>query len=433
MADKFKLNHAKDSVYSINNYLAINGLQRFQYRYSAREQDIDEIGNPAHVATVIDPETSGSFEITDTGSLANMFARMRYDYSTQSYMATGEPDVTSSEFSFDEDDLQYMIFDLIEHKRPGGTFSEAKIIPFCTLNRFGIRLNSDNVGSITMDWTGNLLVPVYKPYHQVQSYPAAFLDVETAVIDVLAGATTTTHGILGGMVNNVRLRHDDLAVVVGVGDERKVALTVSGLNKVGGELTDEDRIMLWLYAKTPNGPVPIGYGNEVKFVRPDRIDIWLVPQDATIDDTSRLLRCQSVDITGDVPRDELKEILRNEERTSTFYRHARFPLEFNGTLNILEETLHRWAELQGKTLNETASSASVDDDNVLDAASWVDCQVVARWYKYGSNDPIQELTLGKILVTGLEGSIAVGGRKEQVWTLRSDGSFNLEGFDVEVD
>lgn len=420
-----KLIHAKDSVYALNHYLAINGLQRFSYTYTGRETDIEEIGNIARVTTYTEPETSGSFEVTDTGALAALLARMRFDNATQQYAAGAESELPGSAFTITENDLQYMTFDLIEQKRPGGTFSEAKLIPNCFLSRFGVRLTADGVGSVSVDWTGNLLIPVYKPYHQVQSYAAVRLSDTQVELPSEYGIDTSTYGILGGMVNNIQLAPADLNVVAGGGNERKIDLTASGQQKIGSPLAADDRIMVWMYKLTPTDLVDIDYVNSVPFVKADRIDIWLLPAGTTVEDENRMLRVQSFDLSVDLQRDELKEIKRNETNSSTFFRLVRFPLNITGSINVLEETLHTWALLQGKTLNEAAASSPVDTDNVLDIASWEDAMIVARWYRYGSEEPIQDLTLAKVVITGYDGTQTVGGRKEAVWNWKSDGDMSI--------
>jgi hypothetical protein len=419
-----KLIHAKDSVYAINNYLAINGLQRFNYRYTGREQDLFEIGNATIADTTKEPETSGSFEITDTGGLAAMMARMRFNPSTQKYMAGDTANSTSNAYTITHNDLEYMNFDLVEQKKPGGTFTEAKLFPNSFLTRFGVRLSADNVGSVSFDWSGNLMLPIYKPYHQIQSYPATRTTATTATLHADLAVNATTHNIIGGMVNNVVLAATDLTFATNV-----VTLTGPGQLKVPS-FSATDRIMIFAFVRTPTNMVSLGYTNNIRFVRPDRIDLWLVPEATPITDTNRFLRVQSFDLNSEVPRDELKQILRNEDGTTTFTRHARFPLNFTGSFNVLEETLHKWAQLQGKTLDEAATATTVVPSNILDVSSWINSKIVARWYRYGSTSPIQEMTLAKVTITQVEGTQTAQNRKEQVWGWKSDGNFSLQGFDV---
>lgn len=421
----FNMINSKDAVYAINAYNAMSGLQRFQYRYTAQEQDHDEIGNPFHVDTSTEPETSGTFEVTDTGSLAALFARMRYDYGTQSYMAGAGPGInTNVGWTITEDDLQYMVFDLVEQQSPGGIFSEAKLIPNAFLTRFNIRLTADAVGTVSLDWQGNLLIPVYQPYHDVRSYPAEFSSATEALFDSGWGVSDATHGILGGMINNDQLEPGDLQWNL---DGDGVELTAQAVAK-GYSFADNDRIMVWLFKLTPDAEMSeLDYVNAVRYVKPDRINLWLVPAGDATTPANRMLKIQSFDLSADIPRDQLREIAKNEQGTSTFYWHTRYPLNFTGTINFLETTLHQWANLQGKTLNESADTSTVDMNNVLDVKNFQDAKIVAEWYKYGSDNPIQRITFAKVKILGYDGSLAVNGRKEAVWSWKSDGNFVLEG------
>lgn len=421
--ENFKLIDARDSVYAINSYQAINGLQRFQYRYTGREQDHDEIGNPLHVDTSIEPETSGSFEVTDTGSLAALLARMRFRSATQDYEAGSTAALSSNVATIDENDMANMHFDLVEMKRPGSTFSEAKLFPNCYLTRVNMRLSADAVGTASFDWMGNLMIPVYKPYQKLQSFPAAFTDTNSATVAAAWSCDSTTYGLLGASVNGVRIPESEIAWD-GVATNQ-VNFTTAGL-----VLAATDRIMIWAFALTPGDLVAIDYTSGINFVKPDRINIWLLPTATATSDANAMLRVQSFDVSIDAPRDELKQIKKNESETATFTWAPRLPLNITGSISILETTLHTWATLQGKTLNESATSGSVDDNNILDITSFDDAKVVVEWYKYGVSSPVQKLTLGTVKIVGYEGSMAVQGRKEAVWSFKSNGDLEIAGYDV---
>lgn len=420
--ENFKLVQAKDAVYALNAYLALNGLQRFQSRYQAKQVMYDEIGNAVHTDISTEPETSGSFEVTDTASIASIFARMRYDYSTQAYMAGALADMTSNTWTFTENDLQFMVFDMIQQKAPGGSFTEAKLIPNAFLTRFGIRLTNDGTGSASFEFQGNLQIPVYKPYQKVSSYPCVFATGTTITVPAGWSANSGTHGILGGMVNNVQLAPTDIAFT----GSTTITLQASGVTKITTFDTD-DRIMVWLYARTPGNEIAIDYPTSVKFVKADRVDIWLVPSGTAVDNTNRLLRVQSMDVSAEIPRDELKEILANDNKTSTFFWAPKYPLNFTANITILSTTLHKYAELQGKTPNESGSVSVVDANNYFDVTSWIDAKIVVQWYKYGSSSPLQRFTLSRVKIVGHDETLSVGGRAEQSYSLQSDGAFLLEG------
>lgn len=419
MADNFKLVQAKDTVYTLNGYGAVTGLQRFNYGYSAQETNHDEIGNPVHAATSREPQTTVSFEVTDTGSLAALLARMRYDYSTQEYSAGISTDISTNAFNFDHTDLQYLIFTCGEYKAPGGTFSEAKIFPYHFVNSISIGLNADGVGRVTFDAQGSLFKPLYKPYHTTRAYSAQYASSTTVTVNSGWSVASGTHNVLALEVNNKLLDSTEVAW------SAANTLTISG----GSTVDSDDRVMAWLFERTPGSIPTLDYVNSIRFVKADRINIWLLPEGTSRTDNNRTLRAQSLDLTVNVPRDELKEIAKNDEGTSTFYYAPRYPLDITGQIRIFETTLHDWAQLQGKTLNESATTSTVDTDNVLDVTNWQDAMIVVEWYKVGSDSPIQRLVCSGVNITGYDGTQEINSRKEATWNL-STSEFYVEGFDV---
>ena len=89
------------------------------------------------------------------------------------------------------------------------------------------------------------------------------------------------------------------------------------------------------------------------------------------------------------------------------------------TTHLYETTLTKFAELQGKTLNESATTGTVDLENILSSNDFTDAKLVVEWYKYGSDSPIQRLTCDAVTVTGALLSD----------TITLDGLVGLETFD----
>lgn len=420
MAENVRLATSKDTVYTLNGYGALSGLQRFNYSYAANEEDIDEIGNAVTVATSNDPTTSLSFEITDTGNLAAVFARMKYDYAAQDYEAGVTLDIDTNIFSFTEEDLQYLIFTAGEYKAPGDTFDQATILPYHFVSSFTISLTADGIGNVSVDATGSLFQPIYKPYHTTQAYPVQYATSTTA--DIAAGwsVASGTHGILGLEVNNKIIEDTNLSWTA------SDTVTIAG----GDTVDVDDRLMLWAFELTPSASIPsIDYVNAIRFVKPDRINIWLIPSGTAAGAGENYLRIQALDFTVDLGREELREIARNEQGSAVFYQAPQYPLDITGTIRIYETTLTKFAELQGKTLNESATTGTVDTDNVLSSNDFADAKIVVEWYKYGNNSPIQRFTSDGVTITGYDSTQEVNGRKEATWNF-STSDFLLEGFDV---
>ena len=420
MAENVRLASSKDTVYTLNGFGALAGLQRFNYSYSANEEDMYEIGNSVKVATSTDPETSLSFEVTDTGALAALFARMQYDYSAQDYEAGVNPDIATNVFSFTEEDLQYLIFTAGEYKAPGDVFDSATILPYHFVDSIGIRLTSDGVGTVTIDASGSLFQPIYKPYHTTAAYPVQWASNTTVDINAGWSVASGTHGVLALEVNNKIIENTNLSWTAAD------TVTIAG----GDTVAADDRLMLWAFELTPSASLPaLDYVNAIRFVKPDRINIWLIPSGTAAGATDNYLRVQSLDLTVDLAREELREIARNEQGSAVFYQAPQYPLDISGSIGIYETNLSKFAELQGKTLNESATTGTIDLDNVLSSNDFVDAKVVVEWYKYGSISPIQRLTCDNVAITGYDSTQEVRGRKEGTWNI-STSDFLLEGFDV---
>lgn len=420
MAQSTDLNPSKDTIYTLNGFGALSGLQRFNYSYTANEEDHDEIGSATSAATSIEPETSISFEIKDTGSLAAVLARMHYDYGTQDYTAGVTTDISTNAFSFTEVDLENLIFTAGEYKAPGTVFSEAVLFPYHFVTSISLRLNSDNVGSVSFDAQGALFKPLYKPYHTTKAYPVQYATATTADIPGGWSVSSGTHNLLGLEVNNQILDHTEISW--------SDADTISVDN--GSTISTEDRLMVWAFPRTSTTTLPsLDYVTSIHFVKPDRISVWLQPEATAHTHNNKYLRVQSVDLTVDVSRDELKEIARNELGTSTFYQGVRYPLDITGQLRVFETDLDKWAELQGKTLNESATTGTIDTDNLLDISNWGTAKLVIEWYKYGNSNPIQRVVCSGISFVGYDSTQEVGGRKEATWNI-STSQFAISGFDV---
>ena len=193
--------------------------------------------------------------------------------------------------------------------------------------------------------------------------------------------------------------------------------------------TPFDRVSAVLFARTPGSFPTIYYPTAARFVRGDRVDIWLVNSGSTISDANRLLRCQSSDINIDLSRDRLSQVLRNDDKSTTFWRALNYPLSITATVNILENTLQQWATLQGKTLNESATGGSIDSNNLMNLVDFETQKLVVRYYLEGNDNHVAEVEVADMNVTSFGESQQVQGRAER--TVGLTGSrLTITGVDV---
>lgn len=419
MAQVFQV-QAKDSVVRFNAFDAVNAVQNLNLDPTFNEEYFSELGNANWTAQARSPETAGSFEVTSTGSLPAVLARMLFDYDTQTYSFS--PATQGNVFTMTETDFETMIFDLINLKQPGETFNEATIVPNAQLTGVTLRVDAAGTASETYSFEADLQEAFYKPYHDVVSVPLTTQTVTTA--DIPAAYSTIdsgTHAIMYVFKDDVKF--DSTAATWTDTDE----ITVT--DAAFATAAPYNRVQAVLYKIAPGAFPTIYYPTTARFMRGDRIDIWLVNSgESSFSDTNRLLRCQSADVTIDLSRDRLQEIKRNDELNTVYWRALNFPLTITSTVNILETTLETWATIQDKTLNESATWDTIDPNNILDLIDFTTNKLVIKYYPTGSDTEICTVTMNNIDVTSFGERQQVQGRAER--TLGFTGSeITIEGAD----
>jgi hypothetical protein len=416
MAKVFQV-QPKDSVLKLNAFDAINAIQNFNTDPAFNEEYYSEFGNVNFTTRSIQPEVTGSFESTATGSIPAMLARMRYDYDTQTY--TFDPSTKGNVFTLDETDFEFMVFDVVNLKRPGATFDVAQLLPHVFLTGVTMRMDSTGTGGETYNFEGQLEEAFYKPYHDMVAVPVTTTDADTVTIPAAYTGTINsgTHAIMYVFQDGDKF---DSTVATWASnttiDVTAAAFTTSA---------PYDRMSAVLYARTPGAFPTIYYPTTARFVRGDRADIWLVfSGTTTLTDANRLLRCQSIDITVDLPRERLTEIKRNDDKSTVYFRGLNYPLTITGNLTVLETTLETWAALHNKTLNEAAAEEPVDTDNVLNLPDFVPLTLVMKYYTQGSDTAICTVTMDNCNVVGWSNRMAIGGRGEY--------TINVTGSEIEI-
>ena len=394
---------AKDSVVRLNAFEAINAVQNLSLDPKFNEEYYTEMGNANFSAQSRQPETEGSFEVTSTGSVAAVLARMNYNYSTQAYAF--DPVTKGNVFTFNETDMDEMIFDLINLKQPGTAFTDATLVPAAQLTDISLRVDSTGTGSESYRFVANLQEAFYKPYNDMVSVPLVTLTSGTAQIPAAYGINSGTHAIMYVFKDNQKF------------DNTQASFTASTTITVPTALftttSPFDRVMGVLYARTVGTFPTIYYPTTARFVRGDRADVWLIVSGTAGSDANRLLRCQSVDITIPINADKLTEIRRNNDQNTTYFRGVNFPLSITSNVTLTETTLQQWASLQGKVLNESASVTPIDPNNKFNLADFSAMKLIVKYYVKGNESPLTTVTMDNIQITGFSERQQTGGRAER--------------------
>jgi len=395
---------AKDSVVRLGAFDAVNAVQNLNLDPTFNEENFSELGNKNFTATSRNPETSGSFEVTATGSIPSVLARMIYNYTTQLYLFTAA--AAGNTYSITEDDFENAIFDLLNLKRPGDAFDQATVIPNAQLTGFSLRADANGTASETYTFEADRQQAYFKPYHDMISVPLATITATTADIP----ATFT--GVNSGTYHIMKVFKDDEefdSTVASFTDEDTITVTGADFDIIA----PFNRVTALLYRIAAGAFPTILNPTTARFVKGDRIDIWLVNSGATTTDANRLLKCQSADINVDLTRDALQQIKRNDNLNTTYWRGLNFPLSITSTLTINEVDLQLWAGLQGKTLNESASVDTIDSNNLLDLLAFETQKLQIKYYRAGSSTALCDIVVTDMDIVGFGDAQQVGGRLER--------------------
>lgn len=395
---------AKDSVVRLGAFDAVNAIQNLSLDPTFNEENFSELGSPNFTATARSPETSGSFEVTATGSIPSVLARMIYNYTTQDYLF--DPAVGGNTYSITEDDFENAIFDVLNLKRPGGAFDQATVVPNAQLTGFSLRADATGTASETYTFEADRQESYYKPYHDMVSVPLTTITATTA--DIPSAFST----IDSGTYHIMKVFKDDEefdSTVASWSDNDTITVTGAAFEIIA----PFNRVTALLY-KIAAGSFPtILYPTTARFVKGDRVDVWLVNSGTTTTDANRLLKCQSVDMNIDLSRDALQQIKRNDNLNTTYWRGLNFPLNITATLTVTEVDLALWAGLEGQTLNQTADVDTIDANNLMDLVSFETQKLELKYYRQGNDTALCTIVVTDMDINGFGDAQQVGGRLER--------------------
>jgi hypothetical protein len=420
---------AKDSVVAFGPFDTINAVQNLNLDPTFNEENFSELGNEEYTATSRTPETAGSFEVTSTGSVPSILARMIYDYDTQTYQYS--PATQGNAYTIVQTDFENAIFDVINLKQPGETFSEATIVPNAQLTGLTFRADATGTGSETFSFEADLQEAFAAPYHDIVSVPLEVQSATTADIpaDFTATIDSGTHTIVYVFKDNQKYWGDvsGQTEVATWSDADTISVTAAGFTTAA----PFERVTAVLSQKVAGTFPTIYYPTAARFVKGDRADIWLMNSGTSVADANRLLRCQSADITVDLTRDRLQEIRRNDDLSTTYWRGLNFPLNITVNVSIIETELQQWADLQGKTIDGGAAASPIDSNNILNLVDFENesLRLEIRYYLQGDDNTLASVVCNKLGMTAFSERQQVQGRAER--TIGLVGSLiTITGYDL---
>ncbi len=441
----------KDVIYKIHDVGTLNGIQNFSWDPAFNEEFLEELGNVNYVATSVEPEISGSFDVTSTGSAVALLSKMimTLDGSggfTGYLFASGTPNVGTITSA----DLEFAQFDLIGPKQTNGSWDRSEFFPRVFLSSMSYSGDASGNAAASYSFEGQL----------AEVYRSDAAGIGHDIITKIATYTTATTFTLEDMA----FRMDSEAGEAGVTATNPTHLYIAALidenvysDAFLSNIDDQADVGPIIVTMLATAPVPVGaritvlvYADDAgtafptvtnpvtpDFIRSNFMDIWLVSVATTdIDgladgafitqafvDADLYLRVQSFDINVDLRRETLRQI-KEQAGSSIYYRSATYPLQITANATTFESDLADWIAITA------VADPPVDPfDDKLDLAKFVGVtyQLVVRYY-VDPTTPIQMVGLLDATVTGMSSSVGVGGRTEVNWSFAGS-NIRIEGLD----
>lgn len=443
-----------DKALRLNNFDTLGLVQNFNWSPNFNAQDVFELGRTTRLDTLMELETSGSFDVTAAGNLAGLIARMKvklnsgtgafegfhFNETAGAQVATAWSGVASGTslgingYDWNQDDLANLKFDLVLHEKTEQTlFNRSTYLACCYPTTINGRVDANGVATDTVNWSGLYVVGFPSPYHDVRTVPAVRGSAANKLALIDGAAYTTGWTVAYVTMDGVPITTDTQNPTYVSSSFTSSELTVTGATVPVGVVT-----MVTLYkTSSPNTnwanvhtPDTVGSGATAVFgVRGFQANVYIAPSTSTaaVPD-SQWLKVQSLDYSVDMRMETMRQIAFNDQGTSIYHRAPTYPLAMTVNATVMETDWADWkALITGKAFDGTGTVYNNTYDFAPQNLKKEFAVVVDYFTKDGTK--IQRVTFGDMRVDGMGSRIAVGGRGEITWTFRGS-SFRVQGTNI---
>lgn len=427
-----------DKALRLNNYNTLGLVQNFSWQPNFNAQDIFELGTTTRLDTLTELETSGSFDVSSSGNLAGLIARMkaRFNAGTGAFEGFDYAPTASGTgvngYSYNQDDLANLKFDAVLHeKTEQKTFNRSVYLACCYPTTITGRVDTTGMAMETFNWAGQFVVGFPSPYHVVRSVPAAKASSSTlTLIDGAAYASGWTLGyvVIDGIPYTTENTNPVYATYSGGTITMSAGYTVpSGVvaTAVFHKTTPVTNDSVWANVHNPD---TMGSGNNGVFgVRGSQANVYIAPSNvADPGSADKWLRVQSLDYSVDLRMETLRQVAYNDQGSTIYHRAPTYPLAMTVNATVTESDWADWKAMLTKSF-----SGGTLYNNVYDFAPdslKKEFAVVIQYFTKGGTK-IQTVSFNDLRVDGMGSRVNVGGRGEITWTFRGS-AFEVVGENI---
>lgn len=426
-----------DKALRLNNFNTLGLVQSFDWAPNFNAQDTFELGRTTRLDTAMELETSGSFQLTSSGNLAGVLARMMVLYNAGSgafegfefnSVASGAF-LGSNGYSYDQDDFTRVKMDLVLHeKTEQSLFNRSTYLACAYPTTISGRVDTSGAAQDTINWSGLFAVGFPSPYHDIVATPVTRASGTTMTVP--AAYSATTHTLAYVTIDGVPYRTLNTDAIYAT-----YATTV--ITMVGGFTIPTGVVMTACFYKTttPNtvwstvhSPTTVGAGATAVYgIRGYQANVYIAPANSgTPVSSEQWLRVQSLDYSIDLRMEALRQIAVNAQGTTIYHRAPTYPLNMTVNATVYET---EWADWKAM-LTKSFPGNSLYQDVYEFAPNYLKTSfaVVIHYFTKGGTK-IQDLIFGDVRVDGFGSRINVGGRAEITWTLRGS-QVTVNGYNI---
>jgi len=427
-----------DKALRLNNYNTLGLVQNFSWQPNFNAQDVFELGRTTRLDTLMELETSGSFELSSSGNLAGLIARIKAEFNASTgafegfaYAPTASGTGVNG-YTFNQDDLANLKFDVVMHeKTEQKTFNRSVYLACCYPTTMNGRVDTTGMAMDTINWSGQFVVGFPSPYHVVRSVPATRASASTlTLVDGSAYNTgwTLAYVVIDGIpyttetTNPVYATYSAGTITMSAGFSVPSGVVSTAVFYKTTPVTNDS---VWSNVHTPD---TVGTGATAIYgVRGYQANVYIAPANETSPTSSeKWLRVQSLDYSIDLRMEALRQVSFNDQGTTIYHRVPTYPLTMTVNATVLETDWADWKAMLTKTF-----SGGTVYNNVYDFAPETlkkDFAVIIDYFtKQGTK--VQTVTFGDLRVDSMGSRVNVGGRGEITWGFRGS-EFSVQGFNI---
>ena len=427
-----------DKALRLNNFNTLGLVQNFNWAPNFNAQEVNELGRTTRLDTLMELETSGSFDLASSGNLAGLLARMKTKYNASTGVYEGfvyAPTASGTGvngYTFTQDDLSELKFDAVLHeKTEQTTFNRSVFLGCCYPTTITGRVDTTGMAMDTVNWAGQFVVGFPSPYHDVRSVAAVRATASTLTIIPVADATLVSSGwtlayvIIDGVpytteTTNAAYATFSAGTITMTGVTVPAGVACSAVfYKTTAPATSWSSVLV---------PDRVGSGaNTVFGVRGFQANVYIAPaNEASPGSSDKWLRVQSLDYSVDFRMEALRQVAFNDQGTTIYQRVPTYPMNMSVNATVMESDWADWKALLTKTFSGGTVYNSLYD--FAPDSLKTDFAVIIEYFTKGGNR-IQTITFGDMRVDGMGTRVSVGGRSEVTWSFRGS-EFKVQGFNV---